>query len=39
MECRLLTSGMACYGSEECMECSGRGLLGCKMGGDYSVLY
>jgi len=39
MGCRLLTSGMACYGREECMECLGQGLLGCKVGGGYLVLY
>jgi len=39
MGCRQLTGGVDCYGSEECMECSGRGLLGCREGGGYLVLY
>jgi len=37
--CLLLSSGMACYSSEECMECLGQGLLGCKVGEGYLVLY
>ena len=39
MSCLVLSSGMVCYGSEECMECLGWGLLGCKVGGGYLVLY
>jgi len=39
MGCLLLSSGMACYSSEECMECWGQGLLGCMEGGVYLVLY
>ena len=39
MGCLLLTSGMTCYSSEECTECSGRGLLGCKVGRGYLVIY
>ena len=30
--------GLLCFASEECKECSGRGLLGCKVGGGYLVL-
>ena len=37
--CRLLGSGMACYGSEDCIECSGLGLLGCEVGWVYFVIY
>ena len=37
--CRLLGSGMVCYGSKDCMECSGQGFLGCEVGWVYLVLY
>jgi len=30
-----LLAGWLCYGSEECRECSGRGLLGCKVFGSW----
>jgi len=41
MGCLLLSSGMACYSSEECTSivCSDQGLLGCKVGAGYLVLY
>jgi hypothetical protein len=35
----VLCSGTACCGGGECMECSGQGLLVCKVGGGYLVLY
>jgi len=39
MGCLVFYSGMACCGGGECMECSGQGLLVCKVGGVYLVLY